>query len=119
MSGMSRTTGALIGGAQHLAQSIADIMTTPVGTRVGRRDYGSRILDLTDAPVNATTRVRLFAATATALLRWEPRIKVQRVALSAIDGQAGRFALTVSGEVRETGDAVQAAVPLAPLAGRT
>jgi phage baseplate assembly protein W len=113
MSGMSRTTGAVLEGAAHLSQSIADILTTPLGSRVARREYGSRVPDLLDAPANASTRVRLYAATATALLRWEPRITVQRVMLTAIDSQAGRFLLDITGSVRATGEALRVAVPVA------
>lgn len=39
-SGMSRHTGAALDGADHLAQSVADILGTPIGSRVMRRDYG-------------------------------------------------------------------------------
>ena len=40
-SGMHRTTGAGLSGIEHLRQSIADILTTPLGTRLQRRTYGS------------------------------------------------------------------------------
>lgn len=112
MTGMSRTTGAVLSEIEHIAQSIADILTTPLGSRLARRTYGSRIFDLLDAPTNAATRVRLFAATATALMRWEKRITVQRVALTAIDGMKGRFALDIAGALATTGDAVLLSVPL-------
>jgi phage baseplate assembly protein W len=38
---------------------------------------------LIDAPNNGATRVRLYAAIATALMRWEPRLTLTRVLLSA------------------------------------
>ncbi len=85
MIGMNATTGKPLAGDAHLVQSIADILTTPIGTRVMRRDYGSALFELIDAPLNALTRLRLFAATADALRRWEPRIRLTRVAL--IDGE--------------------------------
>ena len=112
MTGMSRTTGAVLSDVELIAQSVADILSTPLGSRLARRTYGSRLFDLLDAPANATTRVRLFAATATALLRWENRITVQRVALTAIDGMAGRFALDITGALATTGDAVALSIPL-------
>lgn len=66
----------------HLRASIADILSTPLGTRVMRRDYGSELPYLVDAAANPATRIRLFAATAGALMRQEPRIALRRVRLA-------------------------------------
>lgn len=81
MSGMHRATGRALDGIEHLRQSIADILWTPVGSRVERRSYGSLLPELIDHPDNGATRVRLYAATAGALMRWEPRLRISRVAL--------------------------------------
>lgn len=81
MSGMNRLTGRPIDGIEHLAQSIADILGTPLGSRVERRTYGSLWFRLIDQPDNASTRVRLYSATAGALMKWEPRIRLSRVQL--------------------------------------
>jgi uncharacterized protein len=86
-SGLNRATGTLIDGDDHLAQSIGDIISTPLGTRTMRRDYGSMLFALVDAPLNALTKIRIFAATAAALRRWEPRLSLSRVQIS--DGDAG------------------------------
>ncbi|WP_375666036.1 MULTISPECIES: GPW/gp25 family protein, partial [unclassified Bartonella] len=51
-SGMDRTTGKPLTGIDHLRQSILDILSTRIGSRVMRRDYGSRVAELIDAPVN-------------------------------------------------------------------
>lgn len=96
MKGMSATTGKAIEGADHLAGSIADILSTPLGSRVMLRDYGSFIFDLIDQPLNAATAMLLRAATAVALRRWEPRIKVTRVTLSGSPAQ-GNLAITITG----------------------
>ncbi|HIH7570978.1 TPA: GPW/gp25 family protein, partial [Yersinia enterocolitica] len=39
--GMNRHAGQTITDADHISQSIADILITPVGSRVMRRTYGS------------------------------------------------------------------------------
>tara|TARA_R110002167_G_scaffold12963_4_gene54860 strand:- start:8854 stop:9204 length:351 start_codon:yes stop_codon:yes gene_type:complete len=91
MSGISRMTGRALdaNSIEHLVQSIGDILTTPIGSRVLRRTYGSELPDLIDQPLNPRTRMRIFAATAMALLRWEPRIRLKRVSLRAgADGVA-------------------------------
>jgi uncharacterized protein len=81
--GMSATTGAALSDMAHLRQSIATILFTPVGSRVMRRSFGSLLPELIDQPDNPTTRVRLFAAVAGALMRWEPRLRISRVQLAS------------------------------------
>lgn len=96
MIGMDRATGARLSDDEHLAQSIGDILSTPIGTRVMRRDYGSALFDLIDAPFNAATRLRMYAATALALKKWEPRIVLTRVQIQP-SGPAGTFTVSIEG----------------------
>ncbi len=83
MTGMDRSSGTAISGIEHLKQSVHDILTTPLGSRLMCRDYGSLIPSLIDQPDNASTRVRLYAAVASALMRWEPRLKLKTVGLAS------------------------------------
>lgn len=90
MSGMDRTTGRRLGGREHLRQSIADILTTPRGTRIGQdmREYGSDVWRWMDSPMADDVVVEIYAATAEALRRWEPRLRVTRIrARPSPDGQ--------------------------------
>lgn len=96
MHGMDRTTGAPLEGDAHLAQSIGDILMTPIGTRVMLRDYGSLLFELLDRPLNAATRLMLYAATAMALTKWEPRLTLTRVNLSSV-GADGHVTLDIEG----------------------
>lgn len=90
MSGMDAATGRRLDGLDHIRQSIRDILTTPVGSRVMRRDYGSLVPELIDHPANAANRLRLMAATVMAVMRWEPRVKVTALSFSiSAAGQAG------------------------------
>lgn len=98
MSGLSTTTLRVLPEDQHLVQSINDILSTPLGSRVMRRSYGSDLPRLIDAPLNGETLVDLFAATAEAIAQWEPRFTLRRVELS--DAQAGRLSLSLTGEVQ-------------------
>ncbi len=97
MRGMNATTGRAVAGDEHLAQSIADVLTTPIGTRVMRRDYGSLLPELLDQPWNPLSRLRAFAAVALALTRWEPRISLRRVALAPMADRVGAFLLELEG----------------------
>ena len=80
--GMSRATGVLLPPPEHLRQSINDIITTPIGSRLLRREYGSLIPFLIDQPANPATKLKIMAAIATAIIKWEPRVKVRQVQLS-------------------------------------
>ena len=82
MEGMDGTTGTALAGIDHLRQSIRDILTTRIGTRVMRRDYGSELPGLIDRPMSPELRVEIFAATAKALRRWEPRVRLERIAVT-------------------------------------
>src|SRR5690554_935867 len=87
MIGMSRSEGKTLSGNDHLSQSIADILSTPLGSRVMRRDYGSLLFDLIDRPLNSATRTLVHGATALALSRWESRLRLRRVQM---DGEPAR-----------------------------
>ncbi|PKP98000.1 MAG: oxidoreductase [Alphaproteobacteria bacterium HGW-Alphaproteobacteria-13] len=118
MLGMDRTTGAPLDGDAHLAQSIGDILTTPVGSRVMLRDYGSMLLELIDRPINAATRLLFLAATGDAIARWEPRLRLTRVAFSTT-GADGGVALDIEGYRTDRPTAANSAtrlsIPLSPL----
>jgi phage baseplate assembly protein W len=85
MSGMSATTGRRLDLLAHLRQSIVDILSTPIGSRVMRREYGSLLPDLVDAPLDGVTVLDIIQATAAAIGRWEPRVAVRRVQVRAVE----------------------------------
>ncbi|QQN40415.1 GPW/gp25 family protein [Acinetobacter sp. CS-2] len=102
---MSRDTGKTVEGLEHLKQSIIDILTTPIGSRVMRRDYGSRLFELIDAPVNRETLVDYYAAVAEALDLWEPRIQLQQVDITS--AVVGSITLSITGKYLIDGQAVR------------
>ena|ERR1035437_8937054 len=95
MLGTNAVTGTPLSNIAHLRQSIRDILTTPLGSRVMRPNYGSKLFSLVDAPMNSTNILALFSATAQALKRWEPRIKITRV--RGVSAEPGRLELVVEG----------------------
>lgn len=103
MRGTDKHTGKPLDGIAHLRQSVTDILTTPLGSRVMRRDYGSRLFDLIDSPVSPDTAIDFTAAVAEALSRWEPRINVASVRVSSV--APGAVTLTLTGAVAATGTA--------------
>ena len=89
--GLNAANGRAIDDMAHIRQSIADILATPRGSRVMRRSYGSLLPGLIDQPMNGATLLRFSAAAYAALLQWEPRVRVTRIAFAPDASQPGRL----------------------------
>lgn len=101
MNGTDRRTGKRLSGSAHLRQSVSDILTTPVGSRVLVRDYGSDLFSLVDNPRDDLTRLRIIAATASALARWEPRLQVTKVVVTFAQDELSSCKLDIEGVNKE------------------
>ena len=96
MIGVNADTGKHLDGMEHLRQSITDILRTPIGTRVMRRDYGSKIPDLIDAPMTQENVIEIYAEIGKALARWEPRFRLTNVRIISIN-DLGQIELELTG----------------------
>jgi len=92
--GMDRMTGKALDATAHIIQCVADILTTPLGSMPWRRDYGASLIALMDQPASPALSALIRAATAIAIGRWEPRLKVTRVAFRPPDA-AGAATLSI------------------------
>lgn len=101
---MNATTGKPLEGIDHFRQSIRDILTTPIGSRVMRRDYGSRIMSIIDAPINEATILEIYSAAAEALNQWEPRLLLESI--EATTNEAGKLILGIYGKYLPDGSTV-------------
>ena len=89
-AGVDRQTGRLLTESAHIAQSIGDILSTPIGTRVMREDYGSLVPELIDHPQTRALDLKLMSAAFMAIVRWEPRIKPTHMQLSVVNANGQR-----------------------------
>ncbi|EJD1192524.1 GPW/gp25 family protein [Salmonella enterica] len=80
--GMSRNDGQAITDTDHLRQSVRDILLTPQGSRLARREYGSLLSALIDQPQNPTLRLQIMSAVYVALNRWEPRLTLDSITIN-------------------------------------
>lgn len=101
MAGMARTSGAVLDGLDHIRQSVADILATPIGSRVGRREYGSLLPELIDQPMTPANILRVYAASAVAISRNEDRLRLRRVNLTAGD-MPGAATIIIDAERTDT-----------------
>ena len=66
-SGMNNTSGKVITDIDHLRQSVRDILLTPQGSRIARREYGSLLSALIAQPQNPALRLQVMSAVYVAL----------------------------------------------------
>ncbi|WP_312830012.1 GPW/gp25 family protein [Pantoea anthophila] len=107
--GMNRDTGKAITDIDHIRQSMRDILITPEGSRIARRDYGSLLSVLIDQPQNGVTRLQVMAAVYVAISRWEPRVRLSTVNLTS--GFDGSMQVDLAGQ-RADGSPVAMSVPV-------
>ncbi|EGN5170347.1 baseplate assembly protein [Salmonella enterica] len=80
--GMSRNDGQALADTDHLRQSVRDILLTPQGSRIARREYGSLLSALIDQPQNPALRLQIMSAVYVALNRWEPRLTLDSITIN-------------------------------------
>lgn len=96
MLGMNNSNGGYLDDINHLKQSIIDILTTPIGSRVICRDYGSNLFQLIDQPINKSLFSKIYAVVAEALDKWEPRFRVEKITINSI--KEGHITLSLIGK---------------------
>ena len=108
---MDRETGRALDETAHIRQSIPEILFTPKGSRVERRDFGSDLPLLIDRPWSEVLALQLTAACVMALIRWEPRIHVTSAKISA-PSMDGRTTLDLIAERRDANNPMSFSFPL-------
>ena len=81
--GMSQHNGKAITDTDHLRQSVRDILLTPQGSRIARREYGSLLSVLIDQPQNPALRLQIMSAVYMALSRWEARLTLDSITINS------------------------------------
>lgn len=95
-AGFNRDAGSVLLGFEHVRQSIGVILTTPIGSRVMRREFGSELFDLIDRPMTDQVILAIYSAVVMAIARWEPRFAVLGCKISDATA-AGGMIIELSG----------------------
>jgi phage baseplate assembly protein W len=95
---------ALASGHEDVAQAIRIILSTPIGQRVMRPTFGSRLHELVFAEANADTFGLVERYVVEALGFWEPRIDVLDVIAAADPFQPARLNIHIHYRVRASHD---------------
>jgi phage baseplate assembly protein W len=98
---MNINNGKTISEIAHIKQSIASILTTPIGSRIMRRNYGSRIFEKIDNPINGELIAEIYSDVVEALFIWEPRFEVEQVTVQSI--KKGKITIDLEGSFLKEG----------------
>lgn len=95
---------ATVSDDEKIRQAIRIILSTPIGQRVMRPTFGSRLHELVFAPLNAETFGLAELYVTDALTFWEPRIELIEVLARPDADQPNILLIEVGYEVKATHD---------------
>lgn len=96
---------ALVEAKEDIDQSLSILLSTSLGERVLRPDYGCNLKDFQFEPMNPSLIGFLRDLVKTAILYYEPRIKVDRIEITEADSFEaiqGMLRISVDYFIRET-----------------
>src|SRR4051812_3625919 len=93
---------ALATGEEDIEQAMGLILSTAIGERPMRPEFGCEIHDHLFDSIDAGAVTKMTAAVRTALLKWEPRVEIERVEPDLRDVGEGMLSFTISYVVRAT-----------------
>ena len=101
-------------GETNIRESIAVILKTDPGERLGLPEFGAGLGRFLFEPNNAATHTRIQDAIATALARWERRVKVESVDVvaQAAEAESALATITYSLVATEARERISLSVPL-------
>jgi uncharacterized protein len=93
---------ALARGQTEIVEAIRLILSTAPGERPMRPEFGCGVHDLAFDPMNPTTAGRVRFEVMASLERWEPRIQVVDVLVTADDEDSATLLIDIRYEIRGT-----------------
>lgn len=79
MAGLSRHTGKPIGNLESAYQGVETVLTTRLGERVMRREFGAGIVEILGRAVTPALFLAWQQLLGTAIDLWEPRFKIRTI----------------------------------------
>lgn len=77
----------------HIAQSILDILRTPIGSMPTNREYGSNLYQYIDANIAKSNIAAIRYYATEALAKWEPRVLVKSIKIDTYLINSGHITL--------------------------
>jgi len=87
--GVDASTGRIISGQVHLAQSIATIWATRIGERIMLLLFGSNLRSHLAEDIDGALALEIYDDLTTAVIRWEPEYRVVEMQLVSLTRKGG------------------------------
>ena len=107
---MSRYNESVLTEIEHINQSLEDIATTPIGSRLMRRDYGTLLANLIDQPISEVLYLKIYSTLYTAYVRWEDRVDISQ--MNVVDIKNGQLILDIVGFLKTNGNEINMSIPV-------
>lgn len=107
---MSREIGSNLSEFEHIKQSIQDIISTPLGSRIMRRSYGTQLFNLIDQPTSEALYLKIYSTIYSSILQWENRIDVSQININSLS--AGQMVIDLEFTLTKTGQAQNLNIPV-------
>lgn len=95
---------ALVSGVDEIEQAMYLVLATAPGERPMRPEFGCRLQEFVFASADAATAALVAAEVRASLLRWEPRVTVEEVLVTADSDEPSTLWIDVRYTVRSTYD---------------
>lgn len=107
---MSRFNGSELTEHEHIFQSLEDIASTPFGSRIMRREYGTQLANFIDQPISQSLYLKCYSSLYAAFLRWENRIEISQIIVAEVS--SGKMILDIEAILIKTGDPLNFQIPV-------
>lgn len=93
---------AMVAQEEDIHQSLHIILSTRLGERIMRPDFGVNLHDMVFHNMDLTARTQLRAAIEKAVLYWEPRIMLTDVSFDVSEEKSGKLYVSLEYVIRQT-----------------
>lgn len=87
---------------EDIRQSLQIILSTRLGERIMRSDFGTNLYNMVYHNMDLTARTQLRAAIEKAVLYWEPRITLNNVSFDTSEERSGKLSILLEYTIRLT-----------------
>ena len=87
---------------EDIRQSLCIILSTRLGERIMRPDFGTDLYNMVYHNMDLTARTQLQAAIENAVLNWEPRITLDNISFDMSEERSGKLSILLEYTIRQT-----------------